>query len=381
MPGNGLSASARSLARTPVGTSATSAPSFRFISALSFADQRHGWAVGHLACPVTAKLCQDQLILRQTSDGGITWQPRSLPTGLPPTGSSLLFVTPRDGWLYGPGLFVTHDGGKTWRRDGHHGTILARARWGGRVWSIEQSCTARCVVSLRSSADLGRTWQLAARPAYTGMTAVGGHLYLYQYAQLTGLDPSTAWLRLTLSSFRTVILVTRDGAATWQHVTDPCSGLRNSLIAALPPRRLWSLCGGEMGAGNEGKALFVSQDGGQHWQEVAQTPDGWLGSQFPCTTGCGALPSAGYITQLLVTTPQRGWFTADRGNLEGTWNGGHTWREPLPALEGYAGAGFSEPVTFVDPLHGWLAAGCTVFRTSDGGLHWRSATLSRICSL
>jgi len=362
------------------GVSATAPPSppatasFNHVVALSFADQRHGWALGRSACPNGTSAC---LAFRQTGDGGRSWQPRPFPRAWPfEASASVLFATPRDGWLFGPALLATHDGGQTWQAAGRHGTILALAAWKTTVWSVERQCAARCVVSLRISADLGRTWR-AMPPAEPLLRGIAW----YETAQLIRVGPADAWLLLNPSR-DPVLLVTHDGSRTWQRVAQPCAGppsWQRGSIAALR-RRVWLLCGTGPATGMEGKALFTSADSGRHWREVAVTCDS-VPINFPCRSpGGGVLPLQGSIGDLLMTTPLRGWIITARGNLEGTWDGGRTWTTPLSGLGGFANAGYLGPATFADAQYGWVAALCNVYRTTDGGAHWRAFPLSARCT-
>ena len=195
------------------------------------------------------------------------------------------------------------------------------------------------MLRLRQSADLGRTW----RPLTAPLLQVG------QVIQLVREDARDAWLW----GGTPALLATHDGGATWHPLPDPCGSPAHLLggngLAALPPHKLWVLCGGEPGAGNQGKALFSSRDGGHHWRELACVP-GWV--KLCPAPGVGRLPSGGYVGQLFMLTPHRGVITLYRSNLLATDDGGRTWTEPMRALGAVIGAGNPDPATFVDAQHG-----------------------------
>jgi hypothetical protein len=86
-------------------------------SAVSFISPTRGWVLGASGCSACAAV-------RKTTDGGRTW------TGLPSPGVQLPFEHPRsvdvgdiafadsrNGFLFGPALLVSHDGGRSWKRD------------------------------------------------------------------------------------------------------------------------------------------------------------------------------------------------------------------------------------------------------------------------
>jgi len=67
---------------------------------VTFADPRHGWAVG-------------DGVISHTADGGLTWT--NLSVGLPESLGSVAFADPQNGWVAGRGVILhTGDGGQTW---------------------------------------------------------------------------------------------------------------------------------------------------------------------------------------------------------------------------------------------------------------------------
>ncbi|WP_206485599.1 YCF48-related protein [Thalassotalea sp. G2M2-11] len=90
-------------------------PSQTTLTAITFVDNRHGWAVGHGST------------ILHTNDGGFTWQIQQY---LPETQKPLLdvaFQNNLEGIAVGSyGLFYrTVDGGKTWQRE-YHTSLLAQ---------------------------------------------------------------------------------------------------------------------------------------------------------------------------------------------------------------------------------------------------------------
>jgi photosystem II stability/assembly factor-like uncharacterized protein len=107
-----------------------------------------GWVIGpagtpgHCANP-DPDICTS---VARTDDGGRTWQGLPAPdTGSPdgPSGvSGIRFLDGVNGWAFGPELWVTHDGGKTWAKiatGGQRVTDLETA--GNQAYALFAQCT------------------------------------------------------------------------------------------------------------------------------------------------------------------------------------------------------------------------------------------------
>src|SRR5581483_4839251 len=122
----GLAVLGACLALADAGSSAAIAPFQPW--AASFVSPSTGFVLGGLGCrlPRRGRLpppaCRPAL--EATSDGGATWTRLAVP----PRAELSSFVDPADayavtgvafadrsnGWLFGPGLWATHDGGRHW---------------------------------------------------------------------------------------------------------------------------------------------------------------------------------------------------------------------------------------------------------------------------
>ncbi|TDY19948.1 photosystem II stability/assembly factor-like uncharacterized protein [Paraburkholderia sp. BL6665CI2N2] len=169
------------------------------LSAVSFADAKHGWAVGQWGA------------ILATDDGGDTWVAQRLDTSVDQPLFSVLFTSARDGIAVGLWslMLQTHDGGKADRNlyhvfaDSAHalyivseqGMVLksadAGANWAylptggkGTLWSGVAMPDGRIVVggllgSLFESRDGGTTWaalNTGAHSSITDLVATGGGL-------------------------------------------------------------------------------------------------------------------------------------------------------------------------------------------------------------
>ena len=139
-------------------------------TSVTFVGTRTGWAIGqgltpgHCATPFCTSVAR-------TDDAGRTWTGVPAPmagaadgaTGL----SQIRFLDLKDGWAYGPALFVTHTGGQTWAQVNTGGLrVTALETVGDRVFAVWASCTGggpayavNCTrFTLYSALATGGTW-------------------------------------------------------------------------------------------------------------------------------------------------------------------------------------------------------------------------------
>ena len=103
------------------------------IRGLHFLDERRGWVVGHLGAAY------------QTQDGGLSWQKHRFTANRL---RSVYFLDEKRGFIAGdkdqdPGsLWLTNDGGRTWRADENDYPGLHRLiRAPGALWAVGKSGT------------------------------------------------------------------------------------------------------------------------------------------------------------------------------------------------------------------------------------------------
>jgi hypothetical protein len=327
---------------------------------LSFTDATHAWALG-TTCQTVAGSQSCALALQATTDAGSTW---NLVTA-PPTKWSdvaargpgaegvrfIRFAGERDGWVFGPDLFATRDGGQTWAAESAFGEVVALEAVGDSVWLIERRCMPEpCRLSLHASADMGGTWQEQDVP-------IAG-----PESSLVRAGRSHAWI---LSTDRedgapaTGLVATSNGGASWASLPDPCTEsayLAEADLSAVDASNLWLVCAGEAAAGSQMKKVFVSATGGRRWTE---TP---------------AAPTSGYNGRLVAVSPSEAWLALVRGGLYHTTDGGRTWPEGLGPWGVHDDDSAWGPLAFPDQKHGFVGYGTAIYSSADG-VRWERTDL------
>lgn len=308
-------------------------------ASLTWISETEGWALGTAPCtrpPCTA--------LVRTRDGGVTWNGVPLPVvdlateGAGESGvARVRFADAADGWLLGPELWATHDGGSTWRR----------LEVGGPVTSLEVAGrTAYAVVAspgggparLAASPEGADRWDRLGPDLDASMPLVAGGATLY--AQ--GVDG-----RLVAASPEGVSVRARPC---------PTPGWR---LAARSEAYLVAVCATDAGAGSSTKRVLTSGDGGRTW------------------TSAGEAPRAGQTNAVAATVPETVVVAASGGDsrLYRSGDGGRSWTTVfLDSAQG--GAPFVD-LRFTTPLRATvILAGATqrmLLTSADGGVTWAPA--------
>jgi hypothetical protein len=322
-----------------------------------FADATHGIGMEqHCSLSATANTTCSLMIAR-TSDAGRTWRPvgQALHVTYPDSRASYPFISfatnGKDGWIYGSKTFVTHDGGRTFEADGPGGVVMDLFIVGDEMWAISRPCPPampECSSTVYSAPTSGGSW----RPLH------GAPKLDYPYLRLLRTSAGDAFLAAQASNG--TMYVTEDGGASW--ITRPLPSLCDQLehLTAQGRNDVWVLCTGSAPGESQAKQLFHSVDAGGTWKLVATSNAG----QAP---NVGTLPTLGIVTLLTSVAPDRLWIALDQGPLLASTDGGRTWTpQGLPTNGGV------NQLTFADALHGFavLSSSETLYRTSDGGVHW-----------
>jgi photosystem II stability/assembly factor-like uncharacterized protein len=276
----------------------------------SFISASTGWLLARPPC--AAHGCT-VLRLRKTTDGGRRWFAVPVPPALAWAApgspadavSEVLFANASDGWLYGPGLWVTHDGGANWHRvriDGR--AVFSLAAGLGRVIAAPGRA--------HSGGVPGRFRVYTSPVGRDGWRPVPG-------GAVAGAGDAPA--SVVVSGHRGYVVDTRpdlgkpillagpaDGSASWQALRNPCRGAWSAPLAAARGGWLVLGCGTEPGAGNQVKPVYLSHNQGRTWHRLTDPPTG------------------GYLGQASITTAGTIFASGGRSNVYISWNGGRTWR-------------------------------------------------------
>ena len=203
--------------------------------ALSFVDRLHGWLVRTFENGPGAELAR-------TVDGGRRW---SRARELPLLGR-VVFRTPRDGWLGRsdlpafPNLFVTTDGGSTWRPQALPlplGWRRARAFpdvptffGASDVLPVTLFTPRRSGVAFYTTSDGGRSWRVRSVRTVGFRTLLRSSPFP-RYVPTAVASPSTWWVVPRIAVPR--VLVTRDAGRHWRGSSPAgVSGVASARIAA-----------------------------------------------------------------------------------------------------------------------------------------------------
>jgi photosystem II stability/assembly factor-like uncharacterized protein len=289
--------------------------------------------------------------------------------------SEIRFADNLNGWVYGPDLWSTHDGGATWTQltsGPGAATVVDLESSGGSVYAVTERCSPQasiCPGQLWRSAnttdgfDPVATFNLEPDNGYAG--------------PVLALHDTTGYL-VTAAATGTVgppaLLVTGNGT-TWSPEPDPCPAQLDELsVAPVDTVRAAVLCSGQGASGSTTKAVLATSDGGHTW-----VPEG----QPPPSGGDGGTLSAGSVSTLAIAT------SSGASEVYRSVDGGATWTTPLSLDDGGEGWG---DFGFTDSTHGLavhapigryqaVSAGSpaptdpgSLYLTANGGATWSAVT-------
>jgi hypothetical protein len=351
--------SAAASAATGVPAAPTVPGSFQPVSA-SFVSSARGWVLGTVGCQRRAA-CRAQLAA--TTDGGARWQFVTVPKLrlFDPAGDQLtqasrvsdaLFTSRQDGWLYGPGLYATHDGGSHWSRIALGGSVKP-SQGGGVVAMAASAATVYALVSpdpFRAAPE-----ELYASPAGRNAWARVGTMTGNPLASLA-VSGTAAWF-----GAGDRLWATADGVHWHQYRLHCPAGYGLAGISAASRSRVAFLCTDPQGMFQTPKAVLVSVNGGQTQRLAGHAPTSGDTGQIAVP------PGAGQVITIPVITPGPDYLARSA-------DGGRIWAEIT--IRGTDGGVNLNSLSYVSPVAGWLvvgsplSGGSQLLRTNDAGRGW-----------
>ncbi|MHB8319388.1 MAG: hypothetical protein ACYDEP_09215 [Acidimicrobiales bacterium] len=353
---------------------------------IAFFNPRQGYGLFDKR-PSNSSSCQS--FIAKTTDGGAhfthlgtvdTW-----PCASSRSATSLAFDNHGDGFVYGPKLFVTHNGGVTWHPDAQPGTVTAVAAIGYSVWMVEGVCPSgvsspatTCPLQLLESSNGGRTW--APSPSQpSGANASAGALTLEPalgQSWLVRASSSAAYLLSNPtrtqngSASSAPLWYTSNGGSSWTTEELPCGqGALSVALSLAPDGSLTAVCASEASAGAQPKSTSVSRDGGRTW--AIHTP--CFGSVPTQCTNSSPL-NFGYLGSIDSVSAGTTFLVGGRSELLVTRDGGKQW-QPIEPLIGGTGSGTKQVIFFngydgvVLGVHSSTEEPA-IWSTTDIGFHW-----------
>jgi len=335
----------------PVGAAAAGAARLAAVPAgfrpgsASFVSPAAGFVLGAVNCK-PGHLCRAMLVA--TGDAGARWRVLASPAGAT-SADNVAFAGKRTGWIYGSGLWVTRDGGGSWRR----------IRLGGRVMGMAVSAgTAYAIVVPPGKASEELFASPAGRSAWHRVRGVrpglpGSALAAFGQSAWFGAG-STVWATA--------------GGSRWTARAFACAKTGYTLagIAAASPSRVYFLClNANSTMGHERMEVMVSANGGR--------TERLAGGKSP-VIGDGGLIAVPPGNPSVIT------FAASPGVpswIGRSADGGKTWSQVGPLY----GDGPWNTLRYAGKTAGWIVLGRPglggvpeLLRTTDAGLSWHQVS-------
>lgn len=342
----------------------------KFIVDLTWVSDQTGWALSAVEC--ASGLCPE---LASTTDGGKTWRPLPNPPASIQNGavncdavacvSHVRFATTTFGYLYGPALLVTSDGGRSWRRE-QSLPVEALEPTHGRVYRIvydHGGCPGPCDRTLEMAPAGSAIWQkvltIGITPNPSAELVLQGtqNIYIIVYGNLAA----------GAGSQHATIFRSLDAGRSWRQLSDPCGGSGIAVndavgFTAATPSFAATLCSPRSGP-NDGAGEFVvtSDNAGSSWGPPHSAPGlspEVIAAASPThlALGTGPITGSGSVTYTLYVSTDAGshWALAVSD----------------PEVLDVAGPG-SSFLGFEDSSVGrWVDFEGAIWTTDDGGAHW-----------
>ena len=244
-----------------------------------------GLVLGGVSC-AAIRPCASRLVA--TVNGGASWRFVETPkVSLGKAVSSVQVANGLDGWLYGPGLWSTHDGGARWRKLSLPGAVVQMADSAGTVYAVWSRIRRRTAPGSCSAARWAGTHGPA--PATSQATPTPQGTVWRCSAGRSGLATARIYGRLPTG-------------AHWRRSAFHCTGTNFGLwyIAAASTSDVVFLCVGPGNEGSSGIRVLISADGGTTVHLTGKSAVGGAPYGFAVPDG-----RANVVTPCLLRQPGR----------------------------------------------------------------------------
>jgi photosystem II stability/assembly factor-like uncharacterized protein len=334
------------IAAAGIAVDSTVPSSFRALS-VTFVSPSEGWVLGSISC--STGRCP---VLAHTTNAGHSWSLMAgpattinpypgMPDGMPGV-SAVRFADSHNGWIFGPELWATHDGGHTWTRvsifGGHAGIVLDLEATHGTATAVLYDGLTHFRIA--TSPVAANSWAVVHQALGIGAGPV-------PELQLV-LAGTSGWV---LQNDRTVVNGARLVGGTWVGWFPACAGVIGpAQLAAVNSVDIFAVCDNGLWSTPSGEHLYRSTNGGVSFSHVGTTVP-----TYPADEAAAASLST------VVVAGNRG----SSNVLEATFNGGSTWTQVLTLPDGaLADLGFTTTTQGVLIVAGHLDM------TRDGGHTW-----------
>ena len=294
--------------------------------------------------------------IERTADGGASWTASRMASGQHQPGAQfgMAFLSARQGWAYGPGLFFTRDGGATWRAERTTFRLTGPVSVAGTsTWVVGYACVrGDCPPVLYTTDRVGGSLRrLARQPTATGSVVA-----------LQRPTSSVAWLLVAGPHGRLRLVTTSDAGRSWATRQLPRQG--GAQLSAAGPASLWLV---SLGA-NEGPSLYGvlyrSTDGARTWTRVGRE------------NALIVYAVSSRVAWAVQNAPVRN--NPDGGNILRTTDGGRTWHTVLSRVNTDVEAFVAQGADGAQAIAGVFTRDgerFVAFSTRNAGATWHHATL------
>jgi photosystem II stability/assembly factor-like uncharacterized protein len=230
--------------------------------ATSFVSPSTGYVLGAKGC--SRLPCKAGL--EKTTNGGKTWKSVQLPsidlqepyTGIPKSAvNDVRFENASDGWLFGPALWATTDGGKHWQKQTLPGQVIALEAADDTGFAISEP--------IDGGTNQAKLYEKTGSGKWTVVKGIAPQnaITVYGHSVWTGIAPE--------------LWTSANSGKTWTKLTFTCphSAISASQVAAATTRNVVIACSnqGYPQPGFSIKYVYTSSNGGKTFHQVGQPPE------------------------------------------------------------------------------------------------------------